>query len=91
MKNQIERSYPQLLYKTGLSTFDLRKHPNIKTYMIRDSKTKKVILPDPLLTSTVIDDLKACPNLEEVYFSAKTYLEPYKKIKAQKLTYKDLP
>ena len=58
--------------------------------MIRSADTQKVILPEQLLTSLLIDDLNACPNLKVVYFSNATHLEPFNQLKARKLTHKDL-
>ena len=69
LQSEIQAHRPELLYKTGISTFDLRKHPKTKTHMIRGAETRQVILPEVLLTGLLIDDLNACPNLEEVYFS----------------------
>ncbi|MCH2209167.1 MAG: protein kinase [Lentisphaerales bacterium] len=67
IKATLERKMPSLLYRTGIHTFDLRKITKMRTFMIRGDKTERVILPEGFNINIVYNDLKACPNLKEIY------------------------
>ncbi|MDD7987280.1 protein kinase [Lentisphaera marina] len=87
----ISNSMPLVLYKTGLKTFDLRKHRKIKTYMIRGHATEVVMLPKVIIPSPTLEDIDACPNLKQIYISSSTELDFFKNLKVPVLNYKDIP
>ena len=86
----MERSLPQVLYRTGIPNFDLRKYYKVKSYMIRGPKTRTVILPYDINVSQFLENAKHCPNLETVYFDTRTDLSLFRSLNVSKLTHKDL-
>jgi serine/threonine protein kinase len=92
MKKVIERKMPHLLYKTGVDTFDLRRFTKTRIYMVRGERTERVLLPAEFNVNIILEDLKLCPNLKEIYvLKLRPEYKQFQELNIQILTYKDLP
>lgn len=87
----IEKKMPQVLYKTGVTSFNLRKFKKIKTKMIVGENTQSVIMPEMISPKLVLENLSLCPNIKTIYISPQTDPQTFESIDVQILNYKDIP